>query len=298
MRVSISFDYDSPAGYRESFNKASLHEAADLEGTDALLKVLAKHQVTTTFAVVGNAAIEGPSPEHTPDQVREIAEAGHEIASHSMMHRFIPPMRNEELIQDLRASKDALEACTGQIVQGFVPPFNRPFHFPEKGAISISEKLGLQKRGRGRQSIDSMLAALQVTGFRWCRVSFQPVLHTLVEKVRDSKVAFPWQPFLWRGVVAMPLHVTGFGKAAANLFRECMHTDMLITLCGHPFQALDSQRGENNEHVDCLDQLLSTFEKERVSGQLSFCTMAEAAESWRTPRTNSITTLSELRDAQ
>ena len=96
----------------------------------------------------------------------------------------------------------------------------------------------------------------------------------------------------------MPLHVTGFGKAAADLFREYMHTDMLITLCGHPFQALDSQRAENNEHTDCLDQLLSTFEKERISGQLRFCTMAEAEASLRGTGTDSIPTVLETRDVQ
>src|SRR5882724_8316630 len=94
MRVAISFDYDSPAGYRESFSHASLHSTADFEGTKALLHVLNQHQVKTTFAVVGNAALEGPIPEHCPDQVREIRDAGHEIASHSMFHRFIPAMRD------------------------------------------------------------------------------------------------------------------------------------------------------------------------------------------------------------
>ena len=296
MRVAISFDYDSPVGYRESFSKASLHSAADVEGTDALLQVLAKHQVLATFAVVGNAALEGPAPEHTPDQVRAIFDAGHEIASHSMMHRFIPPMRTDELIQDLRASKETLEVCIGQAVRGFVPPFNRPFHFPEKGAISFSEMAGLHGRGRGRQSIDSMIQALNATGFNWCRVSFQPALHTLMEKLGHPRATFPWQPFLWRGVVAMPLHNTGFGKAAVNLFHEYMNSDMLITLCGHPFQALDSFRVENNEHVDCLDQLLTTFENERISGKLRFCTMAEAEASLRSPRKETIPSLSEIPD--
>jgi peptidoglycan/xylan/chitin deacetylase (PgdA/CDA1 family) len=296
MRVAISFDYDSPAGYRESFGKASLHDAADLEGTDALLKVLAKHDVSATFAIVGNAALPGPAPEHAPDQVRAIRDAGHEIASHSMLHRFIPPMQSDELIEDLRASKKALETCTGQVVRGFVPPFNRPFHFPQKGTISISEMAGLHKRGRGRQSVDSVLRALEATGFGWCRVTFQPMIRKIMRRFGYPRASFPTQPFLWRGVVAMPLHVTGFGNTAESLFRQYIDTDSLITLCGHPFQALDSQRAENNEHVDALDRLLTTFQDERRSGKLRYCTMADAETAVRNPAGNIVPSLSEVRD--
>lgn len=122
MRVSISFDYDSPIGYRKSFSHASLHAAADFEGTHALLQTLAEHEVKSTFAVVGNVALDGAIPEHCPDQIRAIRDAGHEIASHSMYHGFIPVMRRSELLSDLSASKQALETCAGQTVRGFVPP--------------------------------------------------------------------------------------------------------------------------------------------------------------------------------
>jgi peptidoglycan/xylan/chitin deacetylase (PgdA/CDA1 family) len=281
MRVAISFDYDSPAGYRESFSQASLHSAADFEGTEALLKVLAEHQVKTTFAIVGNAALDGAVPEHCPDQVRAIRDAGHEIASHSMYHRYIPAMRRDELLKDLSASKQALEACTGLTVRGFVPPFNRPSHFPEKGSFSFSEMAGLHRRGRGRQSAGTLLEALGATGFSWCRVSFQSPAQTLRRMLGRENTSFPAQPFLFRGALAIPLHATGFGSGAVDLLRRYMDTDLLITLCGHPFQALDSNRVENNEHVDHLAALLDIFCKERISGKLKFCTMAEAETEFR-----------------
>ena len=62
MRVAISFDYDSPIGYRESFGKTHYDPASDLKGTEALLKVLAAHDVKTTFAVVGRVALPGNLP--------------------------------------------------------------------------------------------------------------------------------------------------------------------------------------------------------------------------------------------
>jgi hypothetical protein len=47
MRVAISFNYDSPVGYRESFGKTHYNPAADQKGTEALLQVLAAHDVKT-----------------------------------------------------------------------------------------------------------------------------------------------------------------------------------------------------------------------------------------------------------
>src|SRR5579862_4625272 len=139
MRVAISFDYDSPAGYRESFSHASLSSTADVEGTHALLEVLSEHDVKATFAIVGTVALDGPFPAHCPEQVKTIHALGHEVAAHSMHHRFIPPMRREELLADVRACKEALEVCIEQGIRGFVPPFNRPSHFPQMGAFSFSE---------------------------------------------------------------------------------------------------------------------------------------------------------------
>src|SRR3954452_4765271 len=91
MRVAISFDYDSPVGYRESFGKTHYDTASDLKGTDALLKVLAAHDVKTTFAVVVKVAVPGDQPDHCPDQIRAIVARGHDIASHSMHRAFSRP---------------------------------------------------------------------------------------------------------------------------------------------------------------------------------------------------------------
>ncbi len=282
MKVAISFDYDSPAGYRESFSHASLSPTADVEGTQALLEVLAKHDVKTTFAIVGNVALEGPYPAHCPGQVKAIHAAGHEVAAHSMYHRFIPPMRRDELSAMVEASKEALEVCIGQEIRGFVPPFNRPSHFPQMGAFSFSEVVGLHGRGRGRQSVASLLEALQGAGYGWCRVSFKNSLHNLTERLGLRSEGAPLQPFLYRGVVAVPLNKTGFGPSAVSLMRRYMHTDLVVTLCGHPFQALDDTRIENSEHVNRLAELLETFKPERADGTLTFCTIGDVVAAFHT----------------
>ena len=60
-----------------------------------------------------------------------------------MTHRYLPPLRHAELLDEALTSRKTLEACVGAPVRGFVPPFNRPMHFPSRGAFSVAEVLGL-----------------------------------------------------------------------------------------------------------------------------------------------------------
>ena len=273
LRIAISFDYDSPAGYRESFQMRDFPGNADYEGTEILLKVLRKHGVKVTFGVVGQAALPGEPPDNCQEQIQAIHREGHEIASHSMNHRFIPPMCDSELLGELTSSKRALEACIGERIKGFIPPFNRPCHFPNAGAFSISEVLGLDGRGRGRQSVGSMLRTLNAAGFEWSRVSFQNKLFQLALRFGITAERPPMRPFIYNNMVAVPLHQTGFGNGARNLIRRWRNTDHVLTLYGHPNQALSA----NGQNAKELDSLLSEFRAERENGALVFNTMGEIA---------------------
>jgi polysaccharide deacetylase family protein (PEP-CTERM system associated) len=84
--------------------------------TDRILGLLDEHGARGTFFVVGWVA------EQQPQLVRRIAEAGHEVASHSHWHRQVFRLTPEEFRHDLRISKEALEQCTGRPVHGFRAP--------------------------------------------------------------------------------------------------------------------------------------------------------------------------------
>ncbi len=268
MKLAISFDYDSPEGFRRSFRMQRMSPDADQRGTDLLLDVLSRHGVRATFGVVGRAALEGPPPEHCAAQIREIHAAGHEVASHSMHHLFLPPLGRDELFEEAAASRRALEDCIGATVRGFIPPFNRPMHFPQRRAFSFSETLGLHGRGRGRQSVGSMLRVLGEAGYGWSRVSFEDKLARLLGKSK------PEQPFVYGAVVAIPLHCTGFAEAAKALVRRHLDSHMVINLYGHPSQALE----EREQSAGALDRFLKTFGGERRQGRLEILTMAEVEE--------------------
>ena len=84
--------------------------------TASLLGLLDELEIRATFFVLGWVA------ERNPDVVRRIAEAGHEVASHSMWHRRISEMDPEEFREDARTSKALLEEITGEPVLGYRAP--------------------------------------------------------------------------------------------------------------------------------------------------------------------------------
>jgi polysaccharide deacetylase family protein (PEP-CTERM system associated) len=84
--------------------------------TRRLLDQLAVAQVLATFYVVGEIA------QGHPQLVRDMHEAGHEVASHSWDHRRVHNFTPETFREDLRTSKDALEQVIGAAVSGFRAP--------------------------------------------------------------------------------------------------------------------------------------------------------------------------------
>lgn len=84
--------------------------------TEALLELLAESGTSATFFVVGWVAVQRPA------LIRQIADAGHELASHSFWHEVTDRHTQESLARDLGASKKFIEDLTGQEVVGFRAP--------------------------------------------------------------------------------------------------------------------------------------------------------------------------------
>ncbi len=122
MRIVLSFDVEEH--YRiEAAAGLAVHP--DLQDhyrdrvgdcTRWLLDTLAGADVRATFFVVGELA------EHDPALVRAIAAAGHEVASHGWDHRRVLAMTPDEFREDVRRSREALEAVTGAAVVGYRAP--------------------------------------------------------------------------------------------------------------------------------------------------------------------------------
>lgn len=77
------------------------------EDTQELIDILAEYEVYATFFVVGDWA------DRFPESVLALHEAGHEVMNHSDNHAHYPKLSPQEIIDDLNACNDKVEAITG-----------------------------------------------------------------------------------------------------------------------------------------------------------------------------------------
>lgn len=83
------------------------------QSTHRLLRLFDQCGVRSTFFVLGWVA------RRSPQLVREIQAAGHEIASHGWSHRLVYQQTPQEFRQETRDSKSLLEDITGAPVLGY-----------------------------------------------------------------------------------------------------------------------------------------------------------------------------------
>ncbi len=84
--------------------------------TELLLDLLARHQATATFFVVGWVA------ERHPSLIRRIVEQGHELASHSFWHTRVSTLTPAQFREECRRSRGVLEDTSGSPIRGFRAP--------------------------------------------------------------------------------------------------------------------------------------------------------------------------------
>lgn len=84
--------------------------------TRRLLDIFDEYSVKSTFFTLGWIA------ERHPQLVKEIADRGHEIASHGFEHRLIYDQTPDAFRDDVRRAKAVLEQTSGQGVAGYRAP--------------------------------------------------------------------------------------------------------------------------------------------------------------------------------
>ncbi len=84
--------------------------------TDLLLKLFDRQNVKGTFFILGHVA------QRHPKLAMQIADAGHEIASHGTGHDRLHRLNPDSFREDLTASKHLLENQTGHAVRGYRAP--------------------------------------------------------------------------------------------------------------------------------------------------------------------------------
>ena len=77
------------------------------EDTQELIDILEEYHVKATFFVVGDWV------EKYPESVKALHDAGHEVMNHSNTHAHYNSLSAEEIIADVEACNDKIEAVTG-----------------------------------------------------------------------------------------------------------------------------------------------------------------------------------------
>jgi polysaccharide deacetylase family protein (PEP-CTERM system associated) len=117
MTIDVE-DYFHVSAFQDSVHRSDWDrmESRVVANTERLLEIFRQYDVRATFFVLGWVA------ERHPSLVRQIAQAGHELASHGFWHRLIYDQSPVEFREDLRKSRESIAAAAGVSVSGYRAP--------------------------------------------------------------------------------------------------------------------------------------------------------------------------------
>ena len=104
------------------------------EDTQTLIDILAKYNVKATFFVVGAWV------DKYPESVKALSDAGHEVMNHSNDHAHMSKLSREEIIADVEACNDKIEAVTGVRPTLIRPPYGEY----DDNVISSIRSIGME----------------------------------------------------------------------------------------------------------------------------------------------------------
>ena len=136
------------------------------EDTQQLIDILDRYQVQATFFVVGDWA------DKYPESVKALHDAGHEVMNHSNTHAHYPQLSVEEIVADLNACNDKIEAITG-----VRPTLVRlPYGDYDDNAIRAVRSIGMEPIQWDVDSLD------------WKGISAQEIQGRVLDKVQPGSI--------------------------------------------------------------------------------------------------------------
>lgn len=255
-KIILIWDFDGGIGQVNSTYPYNFHFEnfeTEIENVRFILQVLRENVLRSCFAITGFSAEPGPYPLFFPDLISEIASQGHEIASHSWKHEWIPLFTEKQVSKSLFRSKKALEAVlpTSQSVVGFVPPHNRPMTWISKGAYSFGDRglYPLFKMG----NLDTVFPLLKEHGYRWIRVSHRSIISKLFKKAPN----LTGRTYFHQGVLVLENHYNGFdAKVIDHILSTSYDT---YTVSAHPFMLSLAHKNESKSaFVHFIETLLQS----------------------------------------
>ncbi|MFI9843180.1 polysaccharide deacetylase family protein [Nonomuraea sp. NPDC051941] len=87
------------------------------EGTPTLLKLLKQEGVKATFFLVGKQV------ERRPQTARQTLAQGHAIGNHTWSHASLPTLLDDQILDELKTTQEAIQQATGLRPAMFRPPY-------------------------------------------------------------------------------------------------------------------------------------------------------------------------------
>jgi len=121
LRHALSFDVEEHFQVAAFWSAARRREWDQLasrveRNTRKVTELLSEHSTKATFFILGWVAV------RHPDLVKDLAQQGHEIASHGYGHELVHTQTLTEFREDVRRSKQILEDLIGRQVMGYRAP--------------------------------------------------------------------------------------------------------------------------------------------------------------------------------
>ena len=232
-KIILIWDYDAPIGqinatFPYNFNNINFNK--EKSNVTYALSKMDEYSVKSCFAITGFSAEVGSLPFNFPDFINEISKKGHEIASHSWKHEWVPLFTENQIRKSFARSKSALESSIEyrQDVVGFVPPHNVPRTWIRRGAYSLGDR-GLWpffKMG----NLENVFNLLINLNYKWIRISHNPIKYKLglVQRSLTGKI------YKYKGLLILENHYTGFDKYVQDYILNSNNEHFIIS--AHPAQ--------------------------------------------------------------
>lgn len=203
--------------YVEPSRRPPLVEELD-RGLPDCLELLERAGARATFFVLGEVA------ERHPGRVREIAEAGHEVACHGFLHLRADQRTVAEFRRDVERARWVLEQMTGRPIRGFRAPEWSLRHLANPRLRAIAE-LGFE--------YDSSLSPAVGAG--------DPANPRVPARLvwPDGLQLNEAPPLVWGGPLRLPVGGWTGRLAPERLLSSAISTAAGATLVVHPWELVD-----------------------------------------------------------
>jgi len=257
-KILLIWDFDGPIGQINStlpynFNFENLNK--EISNVKWLLEFLKKKNIKCCFAITGFSAEEGVYPYSLRELIKEISNQGHEIASHSWRHEWIPIFSEKQIDKSLKRSKKALELVNGiNDVVGFVPPHNRPMTWLQKGAFSIGDR-GIYPFFK-MANLESLIPLLKKNNYKWVRITYK----NLFTKFIQRKQNITGKIYHYNDILILENHYNGFDEHVINHILESNYDT--FTVSAHPLMlSFDNKKESKKEFINFIEKLSNSGQK-------------------------------------